>query len=67
MGVGLSLATLFRNKVNSLKDYRMKNEIEQNVSYPTGFLSFDFLNGTVIHVKSDEMAFTYNSVGIVDG
>lgn len=67
MGVGLSLATLFRNKVNSLKDYRMKNEIEQNVSYPTGFLSFDYLNGTIIHVKSKEMDFTYNSVGIVDG
>lgn len=67
MGVGLSLATLFRNKVNSLKDYRMKNEIEQNVSYPTGFLSFDYLNGTIIHVKSEEMDFTYNSVGIVDG
>lgn len=67
MGVGLSLSSLFREKVSSLKDYRMKNEIEQNVSYPTGFLSFDFLNGTVIHVKSDDMDFTYNSVGIVDG
>ena len=63
----LPLATLFRQKVNSLKDYRMKNEIEQNVSYPTGFLGFDYLNGTVIHVKSDDMDFTYNSVGIVDG
>ena len=63
----LPLATLFRQKVNSLKDYRMKNEIEQNVSYPTGFLGFDYLNGTIIHVKSDDMDFTYNSVGIVDG
>ena len=67
MGIAPLLSTLFREKVNSLKDFRMKNEIEQNVSYPTGFLSFDFLNGTVIHVKSNDMDFTYNSVGIVDG
>ena len=61
------LTDLFREKVGSLKDSRMKNETEQDVAYPTGFLSFDFLNGTVIHVKSDEMDFTYNSVGIIDG
>lgn len=61
------LSDLFREKVGALKDYRMKNETEQDVAYPTGFLSFDFLNGTVIHVKSDDMDFTYNSVGIIDG
>lgn len=63
----LTLASLFREKVSSNKDYRMKNETEQDVAYPTGFLSFDFLNGTVIHVKSEDMDFTYNSVGIIDG
>lgn len=61
------LSSLFREKVNQSKDIRMKSETMQDVAYPTGFLGFDFLNGTVIHVKSDNMDFTYNSVGIVDG
>lgn len=63
----MSLAAAFRAKVGSMKDHRMKNETEYDVAYPTGFLSFDFLNGTTIHVKSDNMDFTYNSIGIVDG
>lgn len=61
------LTDLFREKVSSNKDFRMKNETEQDVAYPTGFLAFDFLNGTVIHVKSETVDFTYNSVGIIDG
>ena len=61
------LSQLFREKVSSFKDFRMKNETEYNIGYPTGFLGFDFLNGTVVHVKSKDMDFTYNSVGIVDG
>lgn len=61
------LSALFREKVGKSKDYRMSNEVEQDVAYPTGFLGFDFLNGTVVHVKSDTMDFTYNSLGIVDG
>ncbi len=61
------LTDLFREKVKSSKDFRMKNETEQDVAYPTGFLAFDFLNGTVTHVKSENMDFTYNSVGIIDG
>ena len=63
----MSLAAAFREKVSSMKDFRMKNETEYDVAYPTGFLAFDFMNGTVIHVKSDTMDFTYNSIGIVDG
>lgn len=61
------LSALFREKVSKSKDYRMQNEVEQDVAYPTGFLGFDFLNGSTIHVKSDDMDFTYNSLGIVDG
>ena len=61
------LTDLFREKVSSNKDFRMKNETEQDIAYPTGFLAFDFLNGTVIHVKSETVDFTYNSVGIIDG
>lgn len=57
----------FREEVSKSKDYRMKNEVERDVAYPTGFLGFDYMNGVVVHVKTDEMDFKYNSVGIVDG
>ena len=58
---------LFRSKMNSMKDPRMKMESEPDHAYPTGFLTFDFMNGSVVHVKSKDMQFSYNSVGIVDG
>lgn len=67
-GIYMSLlATRFREVASKSKDYRMKNEIEQDVAYPTGFLGFDFMNGTVIHVQSEDIDFKYNSVGVVDG
>ena len=67
MGEVISLlSTEFRKKVGKLKDERMKNEAVAGVSYPTGFLSFDFLNGTVIHTKSETMP-KYNSIGVLDG
>lgn len=58
---------LFRKKMKTIKDPRMSRESEPDYAYPTGFLTFDFMNGTVIHVKKDGMQFTYNSIGIVDG
>ncbi len=61
------LARAFRNEVSKKKDVRMSQETNYDVAYATGFLAFDFLNGVVIHVKSDDIKFTYNSVGIVDG
>lgn len=62
------LATKFREKTSKEKDVRMKKEAEQDVSYSTGFLSFDFMNGTVVHVnKKDGTKYQYNSIGIVDG
>lgn len=63
----LSITSLFRQKVSKLKDPRMNQESQPDLSYPTGFLSFDYMNGTVIHVKKDGMKFTYNDIGIVDG
>lgn len=57
----------FREKVSKDKDLRMSQEATFDVAYPTGFLGFDFLNGTVVHVKSKEKKFSYNSIGIVDG
>lgn len=60
------LATKFREVVSKSKDYKMKVETEFSVGYSTGFLSFDFMNGTVIHVRG-EKNFSYNSIGITDG
>lgn len=61
------LASRFREKVSKLKDYRMKVEMETDVGYPSGFLSFDFLNGCVVHVKSEDKDFKYYSLGVTDG
>ena len=62
-----TLMSSFRAKVGKDKDSRMSQEAVFDVGYATGFLSFDFLNGTVVHVKTPEKKFTYNSIGIVDG
>lgn len=61
------LSSLFREKVSKIKDPRMNSETAPDYQYPTGFLTFDYMNGMVVHVKKDDMQFTYNSVGIVDG
>lgn len=65
--MGSILIERFREETSKSKDLRMKQEIEKDVAYPTGFLGFDFMNGTIIHVKNDKMDFKYNSVGVVDG
>ena len=62
-----SLMNSFRQKVGKDKDARMSQEAVFDVSYATGFLGFDFLNGTVIHVKTPEKKFKYNSINYVDG
>lgn len=65
-----TLATRFREEVAKSKDPRMKNEMESDVAYPTGYLAFDFLNGSMIHVESkddEKLNFRYFSVGITDG
>ena len=61
------LSARFRQAVSKHKDPRMKEESTSSVAYPTGFLNFDFMNGTVVHVKLDERTFNYYSVGIQDG
>lgn len=61
------LADRFRATVSKSKDYRMKSESEFDVGHPTGFLSFDFLNGTIVHVRSEQKNYDYYSIGIVDG
>lgn len=61
------LAARFRETASKSKDYRMKVETEFSVGHSTGFLNFDFMNGTVIHVKSPDRTFSYNSIGVTDG
>lgn len=61
------LAEQFRASVAKHKDYRMKEESAPSVAYPTGFLNFDFMNGTVVHVNNKDKNFNYYSVGIQDG
>ena len=61
------LVDQFRSAVSKHKDSRMKEEAGPSVSYSTGFLNFDFMNGTVVHVKSKDRNFKYYSVGIQDG
>lgn len=61
------LANQFREAVSKHKDYRMREESTSSIAYPTGFLNFDFMNGTVVHVNSADRNFKYYSVGIQDG
>ena len=63
----MGLQEKFREKISKLKSIGVSNTAEFDVLYSTGFLSIDYLNGTVVHVESEERTFTYNSTGIVDG
>ena len=62
-----SLVSAFRKEVSKLKDQRMKSESEFNVGYSTGFLCFDFINGSMVHVKTADKNLSYYSLGITDG
>ena len=61
------LADRFRQTVAKHKDIRMKEEAAPSVAYSTGFLNFDFMNGSVVHVKTENKNYKYYSVGIQDG
>ncbi len=63
----MTLAQKFRDSVSKLKDYKMKIETEFGVGYPTGFLNYDFKNGTVIHVNGNGKSMKYYSIGVTDG
>lgn len=60
------LAERFRAQMAKTKDPRMEEAVA-DVAYPTGFLPFDFLNGTRVHVQGKGEDYWYNSIGIVDG
>lgn len=65
--MGSLLATQFRKCMAKNKDFRMSSEAEFDVQYPTGFLNFDFLNGSCVEVRSEEHNLDYYSIGIADG
>lgn len=67
MATGSYLIDKIRDSFKTCKDPRMYAEEEFSVGYPTGFLSFDFTNGTVIHVRTEDRSFDYYSIGITDG
>lgn len=54
-------------KISKEKDKRLTEEAGSSVRYPTGFSAFDFLNGTIVHVKSDTEDYKYYSCGLIDG
>ena len=62
-----SLMNNFKQKMSKLKDPSAGSSAEFDVLYSTGFLSIDYLNGTVVHVESEERNFAYHATGIVDG
>lgn len=61
------LTSAFRDKVGKEKDKRLSEEAGADVAYSTGFLALDFLNGTMVHVKSEEKDYKYYSCGLADG
>lgn len=65
MSTGSALMDKFRARMQKAKISTDEEEFE--VMYPTGFLALDYLNGTMIHVKSEKINTSYKSIGIVDG
>lgn len=63
----MSLIDKVRAAVSKVKDPGIRDVAEFDVLYSTGFLGPDFLNGTRVHVESEDRNFTYRACGIVDG
>ena len=63
----MSLLSKTKQVFSKIKTAGISNSAEFDVMYSTGFLSIDYLNGTVVHVESAERNFNYDSTGIVDG
>ena len=65
MAVGSRLMDKVVERMKKAKINDSNEEFE--VLYPTGFLSLDYLNGSMIHVTGNGIDMKYRSVGIVDG
>ena len=63
-----TLMNAFRAKVSQSKDPRLSAEAQMDVCYPTGFLNFDFLNGSIVKINNPNCPVSqYYSCGIPDG
>lgn len=62
------LLSAFRKQVPKFKDPNI-HEGYADVAYPTGYITLDYLNGAIIHVRNEAkgMNFSYPSVGVLDG
>jgi RecA/RadA recombinase len=65
----MATGSILMDKFNErMKKSKAKNNDEEfEVLYPTGFLSLDYLNGSMIHVDGNDIHAKYRSTGIVDG
>lgn len=61
------LLASFQSRLSKSKDKSVLGDAEFDVMYSTGFLSLDYLNGTMVHVKSDTINTSYRAIGLVDG
>lgn len=57
------LSKAFRRSIDDKKDVKMQEAVF-DVAYPSGFLSIDFLNGSIVKVNNNSK---YYSVGVIDG
>lgn len=57
------LSKVFRKSIDDKKDVKMREAVF-DVAYPSGFLSIDFLNGSIVKVNNNSK---YYSVGVIDG
>lgn len=58
--------SIWREKLASNKKSAI-HEAGFDVMYPTGFSNVDYVNGTTVHVRSENINIDYEAVGIVDG
>jgi len=63
------LAQRFRDITSKSKDKTMSMEAKGNICYSTGFVTFDFLNGYLVHVQNEKknLNYKYYNCGIQDG
>ena len=66
MPIESRLVSEFNKRINKLNK-NADNDEEFDVLYPTGFLGLDYLNGTMVHVESENINTSYKAIGLVDG
>lgn len=61
------LYSQFKRQIAKSKDAKSKIETEATTGYSTGYLAFDFLNGSVMYVNNVQTPYKYYVVGLTDG